>query len=181
MSERTTIDRLIPAGAGSTLQTYPPHRQTPAHPRWRGEHISQPPGTGRDTGSSPLARGARHSHARSRHAGRLIPAGAGSTYNHHLAMWAAQAHPRWRGEHRLFHCQRDASHGSSPLARGAQRRALPRLRLMRLIPAGAGSTTRCTTRTLTLTAHPRWRGEHGDSGRSAGHSCGSSPLARGAR
>ena len=52
--------------------------------------------------------------------------------------------------------------------------------MLRLIPAGAGSTANQCTKTLTATAHPRWRGEHFPEDYQQILKWGSSPLARGA-
>ena len=71
--------------------------------------------------------------------------------------------------------------GSSPLTRGAQLRRQERPRLIRLIPAHAGSTRSLRVGSRMRRAHPRARGEHmaGPAGCHLGH--GSSPLTRGAR
>ena len=71
--------------------------------------------------------------------------------------------------------------GSSPQVRGARstRRALSGIR--RLIPAGAGSTTRGPRSTTSSWAHPRRCGEHSNSCQPAGTCGGSSPQVRGAR
>ena len=70
---------LIPAHAGSTHlpQVTPP--QPRAHPRSRGEHASSSERARTSSGSSPLTRGARRTHARHLGRTRLIPAHAGST------------------------------------------------------------------------------------------------------
>ena len=50
--------RLIPAHAGSTMKIVFPSRQSPAHPRSRGEHSIMAGGPQSIVGSSPLTRGA---------------------------------------------------------------------------------------------------------------------------
>ena len=50
---------LIPAGAGSTSSPPKRPKASAAHPRWRGEHWIDSRAGLRETGSSPLARGAR--------------------------------------------------------------------------------------------------------------------------
>ena len=73
------IIRLIPARAGNTLDSPPPHPETQAHPRSRGEHNDTAEAIRDANGSSPLARGTqRWSHA-IHAARRLIPARAGNT------------------------------------------------------------------------------------------------------
>ena len=57
-----------------------------------------------------------------------------------------KAHPRWRGEHALVFVGFLSWSGSSPLARGAQKRVLSPLPRPRLIPAGAGSTVGLTAK-----------------------------------
>ena len=69
--------------------------------------------------------------------------------------------------------------GSSPLARGTQRR-LGALSIVRgLIPARAGNTALTVRLSPALRAHPRSRGEHRDAARGLSVEPGSSPLARG--
>ena len=70
---------IIPARAGSTLHRRDDVHRGGDHPRSRGEHISGSNDQSSDTGSSPLARGARLPRdARLVDAG-IIPARAGST------------------------------------------------------------------------------------------------------
>ena len=71
--------------------------------------------------------------------------------------------------------------GSSPLARGAHEGLLTASSSIRLIPAGAGSTSRPRYGGEQYTAHPRWRGEHDCRTVTTAYDYGSSPLARGAR
>ena len=70
---------LIPARAGNTWAKNIPAQPTWAHPRSRGEHVSQVSAVHQALGSSPLARGARLSHQELRQMMGLIPARAGST------------------------------------------------------------------------------------------------------
>ena len=70
--------------------------------------------------------------------------------------------------------------GSSPLARGALRTNRSKIEAVRLIPAGAGSTSSAEPLRARSRAHPRWRGEHGVHVALAVDLNGSSPLARGA-
>ena len=155
------VDRLIPAGAGSTVHVKTTTPWATAHPRWRGEHFIAPPALAPSAGSSPLARGAlrRPPHLVIRP--RLIPAGAGSTLPTSSSRRLRTAHPRWRGEHWLRAWEDTRPAGSSPLARGARRSHM---------------------HVVTVTvAHPRWRGEHKVGEMSLSQIHGSSPLARGAR
>ena len=74
-----SLERLIPAGAGSTCMGLPARTAGPAHPRRRGEHTSSWEAVDIWPGSSPQARGARDRAVHDQRPVRLIPAGAGST------------------------------------------------------------------------------------------------------
>ena len=90
--------RFIPAGAGNRLALVSLHRQTPVHPRWRGEQgdYGKP---GVDVGgSSPLARGTGRRQC---------------SLNRRRSV-----HPRWRGEQVKVPREANWPIGSSPLARG---------------------------------------------------------------
>ena len=93
---------------------------------------------------------------------------------------SSRAHPRSRGEHVCEYTFTTSWQGSSPLTRGAlvEYTSLPPG--SRLIPAHAGSTRWWRARAPRPRAHPRSRGEHGESHRTLGLREGSSPLTRGA-
>ena len=95
-----TIDRIIPAYAGSTVRRRRPLKSpcgssphtrgaqinkkygldiSVDHPRIRGEHILAMGSFSHSTGSSPHTRGAHHSRGAASAAPRIIPAYAGST------------------------------------------------------------------------------------------------------
>ena len=131
---------LIPAHAGSTS---PPWRRclpSRAHPRSRGEHNLGFCFELRDSGSSPLTRGARSVSGRGLHVFGLIPAHAGSTRSLWWRKCQRWAHPRSRGEHCSNSARRSRSAGSSPLTRGAPGGRSARGCSRGLIPAHAGST-----------------------------------------
>ena len=130
---------LIPARAGNTTRGEGPNPHPGAHPRSRGEHVRVPYASpvvrgssplARGTldcpplcapplvGSSPLARGTQSARKYDCRYGGLIPARAGNTLLLTLSATPKRAHPRSRGEHRLFRPIREAPRGSSPLARG---------------------------------------------------------------
>ena len=159
VSSTCSTMRFIPAGAGNTLPSESRQARGAVHPRWRGEHMTQPIDMQSAIGSSPLARGTpRVSHRNTRHR-RFIPAGAGNTA-WSLRPWSGCAvHPRWRGEHTTTRLPYERRNGSSPLARGTQFAAVAQRKKRRFIPAGAGNTScrRCLVADLR----------------------GSSPLARG--
>ena len=151
-----------------------------AHPRSRGEHISEWRAIHALAGSSPLTRGAPPGEDPADDLLRLIPAHAGSTKSGGVKKWGPSAHPRSRGEHTIGSLFSGYGGGSSPLTRGAPIGGKRRERLQRLIPAHAGSTTWFTPTPLACTAHPRSRGEHRLTSPIMGTCPGSSPLTRGA-
>ena len=152
-----------------------------AHPRSREEHsstarISKPP-----PGSSPLARGTRHSRTTARVSPGLIPARAGNTNPASARKGHGGAHPRSRGEHATPGALEAAARGSSPLARGTRWCVARQAAHRGLIPARAGNTLMLHESAINIWAHPRSRGEHGLVEQLQGVRLGSSPLARGTR
>ena len=90
--------RLIPAHAGKTGEGRSTSWARTAHPRSRGENMTQAAPGDLVCGSSPLTRGKRERPGRVPTPGGLIPAHAGKTdleRNPELEGWA---HPRSRGE-----------------------------------------------------------------------------------
>ena len=85
-----------------------------------------------------------------------------------------------RGEHARPRVRQCAASGSSPHARGAPNRSVRMPSLARIIPACAGSTTRCTQSRGAQWDHPRMRGEHARPRVRQCAASGSSPHARGA-
>ncbi len=71
---------FIPAGAGNTRLDQFGEVLKPVHPRWRGEHRTQPRRRAWRSGSSPLARGTRVLQLSLVVGRRFIPAGAGNTW-----------------------------------------------------------------------------------------------------
>ena len=135
---------LIPARAGNTHPRRGRCRPSRAHPRSRGEHRPCQRHQRPQQGSSPLARGTPSVSGVGRDFLGLIPARAGNTRGCELAEAA-----RWVG-------------GSSPLARGTQRRRSSKWKHGGLIPARAGNTQRSCFIKNAFRAHPRSRGEHGN-------------------
>ena len=172
--------RLIPACAGSTTPSATAFPASRAHPRMRGEHALSCSSSSTRAGSSPHARGARPQAQRPFPLRGLIPACAGSTRCRAQARRHVPAHPRMRGEHDRPTDSPTRICGSSPHARGAHLGCPDAAGELRLIPACAGST-RCRGRARgSGWAHPRMRGEHAASSRTAAYQRGSSPHARGA-
>ena len=117
-------NRLIPARAGNTFLICWRRSRLGAHPRSRGEHRNGTIASQQLRGSSPLARGTLIGLAVSRGSCGLIPARAGNTSICVRARQGTGAHPRSRGEHRVIVSASSLEEGSSPLARGTQKKYL---------------------------------------------------------
>ena len=131
---------IIPAYAGSTTGHPHGHGSHEDHPRVCGEHCP-PLFSHRITmGSSPRMRGARYEQPRHGGDGR--------------------DHPRVCGEHAQIDEMRPKALGSSPRMRGALGCDVVAVKLLGIIPAYAGSTTRWRRRSGTREDHPRVCGEH---------------------
>ena len=170
---------LIPARAGTTVWHRDSGSGGGAHPRSRGDHMlfscSMPP----VAGSSPLARGPPKLLNRLACLVRLVPARAGTTGGGFAGVAAAEAHPRSRGDHTAVRFAVSVTAGSSPLARGPQRRMGICKHGRGLIPARAGTTGAAHFVLFLSGAHPRSRGDHLLLRRRFPRRGGSSPLARG--
>ena len=132
-----------------------------------------------ETGSSPLARGTQFLSIEECARERFIPARAGNTAEGAARGIHQSVHPRSRGEHSIRDFDLALSSGSSPLARGTQRRRKRRRGRGRFIPARAGNTHGLEVPRPGPAVHPRSRGEHSPSAAVSACSTGSSPLARG--
>ena len=170
---------LIPAHAGKTTWGRAPRSACRAHPRSRGENSSSALNTGLSLGSSPLTRGKPARPRRSATAAGLIPAHAGKTRSSARPSQSAWAHPRSRGENSTRALACATPPGSSPLTRGKRGRGDPVFGDAGLIPAHAGKTWSCRSRSACPWAHPRSRGENNVVVRFAHNAQGSSPLTRG--
>ena len=113
---------LIPARAGNILRAAAKLSRARAHPRSRGEHSTLGELLFAPTGSSPLARGTPTWRWALCRLSGLIPARAGNTGLRSSAMKPIRAHPRSRGEHWNTIKRWRIWLGSSPLARGTQKR-----------------------------------------------------------
>ena len=176
---RSFTARLIPAHAGKTSRS--PSRQPPveAHPRSRGENISETDAILAPLGSSPLTRGKPRPQGRQARRQGLIPAHAGKTRGTTVSDRIGSAHPRSRGENPSILGPNVASSGSSPLTRGKPRDMAALVVAGGLIPAHAGKTTRWRECLTGCRAHPRSRGENVPSMHCRHRAGGSSPLTRG--
>ncbi|ERH20063.1 hypothetical protein HMPREF0043_00192 [Actinobaculum sp. oral taxon 183 str. F0552] len=155
-----TIDRIIPAYAGSTRWAATCCRAWPDHPRIRGEHAATKDPGARMAGSSPHTRGARRRHPPPPDAGWIIPAYAGSTSLGCSGSGLRPDHPRIRGEHVSPSSRMATARGSSPHTRGAPATATSTIVRSRIIPAYAGSTDSKECPSAPIRDHPRIRGEH---------------------
>ena len=173
--------RLIPARAGKTFTALEKIAFTPAHPRSRGENLSNLGSVLSTSGSSPLARGKRRRKIRDCKSCRLIPARAGKTLARSAQESPRAAHPRSRGENLAPVTSVVGRAGSSPLARGKPRRRRAGRPQRGLIPARAGKTKSSSQERGSERAHPRSRGENGWRRCAPMWVPGSSPLARGKR
>ena len=172
---------LIPAHAGKTVQVNRVKDQPRAHPRSRGENISQSTCVMSPRGSSPLTRGKRYAGCVGRCVVGLIPAHAGKTLIAPVMPPVGWAHPRSRGENSTSRSWALPSTGSSPLTRG-KRPGPPEIESrLGLIPAHAGKTTASPGESAARPAHPRSRGENLVEDCSPFVIAGSSPLTRGKR
>ena len=89
------------------------------------------------------------------------------------------AHPRSRGENDPKELPGVAGAGSSPLTRGKPDRAAGPGQVLGLIPAHVGKTLYLAGMSISVTAHPRSRGENPRQMSAARRAAGSSPLTRG--
>ena len=139
-----TDDRIIPAYAGSTPNLQGGVTWMGDHPRIRGEHLPRDRFRDDRHGSSPHTRGAQIPRLSRISVFRIIPAYAGSTRASWWVRLPGRDHPRIRGEHVAAATPEACPEGSSPHTRGARSQAAVGLRVRRIIPAYAGSTTRRT-------------------------------------
>ena len=150
------------------------------HPRSRGEHGCGSWFLPSEEGSSPLTRGAPDDDTPRSAEGGIIPAHAGSTRWRPSRAQPSEDHPRSRGEHLARGKALAPDRGSSPLTRGALGLFVDPHLHFGIIPAHAGSTAAASSASASAADHPRSRGEHAFGLPEPDHSCGSSPLTRGA-
>ena len=112
---------------------------------------------------------------------RIIPADAGSTWIMSSAPLADPDHPRGCGEHEQHKDYLIKDWGSSPRMRGARKDGSTSSKLMRIIPADAGSTYEGDVAYYGAEDHPRGCGEHMSLMGIRPSVRGSSPRMRGAR
>ena len=132
--------RIIPARAGFTCGRGLTLNQAWDHPRSRGVYRASLLPARAIVGSSPLARGLQAGETLKTLAGRIIPARAGFTFRLNTLHSKFRDHPRSRGVYRALELRKDATRGSSPLARGLPKRNTHQHRTHGIIPARAGFT-----------------------------------------
>ena len=115
---RPVLDRLIPAHAGKTVAASRTTTSLRAHPRSRGENVTNCFRASASAGSSPLTRGKQAEAGERVLGGGLIPAHAGKTVRSSSSMRISTAHPRSRGENVKRALLILGDEGSSPLTRG---------------------------------------------------------------
>ena len=131
------------------------------------------------TGSSPLTRGKLKRALSKVFIKGLIPAHAGKTPRFISRPPRFRAHPRSRGENKLQEALKANAAGSSPLTRGKRREPGAGHGRRGLIPAHAGKTRPMGYSPQSSRAHPRSRGENGQTSAAYFAAKGSSPLTRG--
>ena len=132
--------RIIPARAGFTERE---HRRGPErtdHPRSRGVYSFSSVPWAPASGSSPLARGLLRRRAADGPGPGIIPARAGFTLQGRRVRATGADHPRSRGVYTAYVAYERMLAGSSPLARGLQRRPDLLIEGVGIIPARAGFT-----------------------------------------
>ena len=171
--------RIIPARAGFTGEEHGRVHRVRDHPRSRGVYYGGRKACVALPGSSPLARGLPPPLARAPRMRRIIPARAGFTRPRAGGHREAGDHPRSRGVYRVAERAAHWAGGSSPLARGLQRRGLLDRPRFRIIPARAGFTLMVVGVHFRCLDHPRSRGVYFSRTSLFLGRLGSSPLARG--
>ena len=172
--------RIIPADAGSTRLRCRYRAIFQDHPRGCGEHDQTLIQELFQKGSSPRMRGAHCLVAKAGKPQGIIPADAGSTMGADTVRLTDGDHPRGCGEHLSSSIANIRAWGSSPRMRGARIPSYLLIRLLRIIPADAGSTDRSKVWQGLAEDHPRGCGEHSTRQKSPKAMSGSSPRMRGA-
>ncbi len=171
---------ITPACAGSRVSTLPQSIQRADHPRMRGEQLAGEATDTTHTGSPPHARGAVVRRQRTRRAGGITPACAGSRAGHGPPGRPGGDHPRMRGEQARYASTHRRTVGSPPHARGAAPPGRGRARAAGITPACAGSRPHRSPSRPSARDHPRMRGEQASTLPRASMRRGSPPHARGA-
>ena len=174
-----SLDRFIPAGAGTRRSPASGCRRETVHPRGGGDKKLASTRIPFDFGSSPRGRGQGHELPQVAPVQRFIPAGAGTRPVPRQTSSRNSVHPRGGGDKSLFKQGRLEVSGSSPRGRGQVfSRHTPRP-LPRFIPAGAGTSFPASSPRALKSVHPRGGGDKPNAATARGYSGGSSPRGRG--
>ena len=130
-------------------------------------------------GTSPRARGKPDTARSEKDHKRNIPACAGKTELLLVAAYGIEEHPRVRGENEGVGEAEGLGAGTSPRARGKRGGLRFKERFKGNIPACAGKTEGFHDGFLSVSEHPRVRGENPSSALGAIYQRGTSPRARG--
>ena len=138
----TAAVRIIPAGAGKRACRVSPSPAVWDHPRGCGEKEAGLWGRRIVSGSSPRVRGKAKTRQASRPGAGIIPAGAGKRGFAGPRPRLRGDHPRGCGEKRAWWRRGRTTRGSSPRVRGKATHDAQALNSLRIIPAGAGKSSR---------------------------------------
>ena len=176
---KDVLDRIIPAGAGRSLQNGSSSRPPGDHPRGCGEKCVQDTGATAEKGSSPRVRGEDLDGLLGHVDVGIIPAGAGRSRSSRAKATPSRDHPRGCGEKGCQAADCDQAGGSSPRVRGEGEvwRIVGRLR--GIIPAGAGRRRGSPRARRPQGDHPRGCGEKLFEVEEVLNRPGSSPRVRG--
>ena len=172
---------ITPACAGKTPSPCCTEEKPPDHPRMRGEDALMRTERFLSPGSPPHARGRRRRRSLHGDSNGITPACAGKTPSRPCRRRPRTDHPRMRGEDLASMFCIEAELGSPPHARGRLgSEALADFK-DRITPACAGKTPTRREMDLTVTDHPRMRGEDAEKALADMRGEGSPPHARGRR
>ena len=170
---------LTPACAGTSRVSRCPPQPRGAHPRVRGDIITDLQSSGRRRGSPPRARGHRALPASPGDRMGLTPACAGTSPARAVRTPGHGAHPRVRGDIGVPTRADRRDGGSPPRARGHRQLNDPGPTGRGLTPACAGTSRRQACGAAPRGAHPRVRGDIAASSLRSCAARGSPPRARG--
>ena len=175
----TCFRRIIPAGAGKSTSRLVPFTNAEDHPRGCGEKPFPCAAVFVFEGSSPRVRGKATGYHHQGIPYGIIPAGAGKSFAPTPWFGTNGDHPRGCGEKFLLFGLMASLRGSSPRVRGKALESRNATCFRRIIPAGAGKSTRKPQCYLLSKDHPRGCGEKQDVNTGRTQAEGSSPRVRG--
>ena len=170
---------IIPAGAGKRRPRRPPRPSRRDHPRGCGEKLVGRVQQLLRQGSSPRVRGKVLGDGLAGGVAGIIPAGAGKRPYLTGGNGLGGDHPRGCGEKTNAPFRNCSSLGSSPRVRGKGHTRHVVMRVLRIIPAGAGKSRTCHASGHRQGDHPRGCGEKPPKRPPRPPRPGSSPRVRG--